>query len=156
MRDDTKMQLMWTQGHGPSPEELQELGRRTMASLEARRQWLAFWNRRRAALQNTIQRFVELVNEVDPSGFTENHFVLVDRTLSEMIEALERHLAGNVESHDTAQCQVFGDAIRQLREARHWIVQGCSPDPRKRPTQEGLDHLTRERAQEAFKSLIGA
>lgn len=128
----------------PSPTEIQEIARQTLASIERRHQLLSFFYGRRQNLFDTLARLRATVRRTDPQSFTEEQFAQVDAVLADVINLLEEHLAKNVRASDTAQCMFVGDSIQEFRDARSWIVQGYSPDPRKRPS----DAERRQRAEE--------
>lgn len=134
---------------GPSSRELQEIARQTLASIEGRNQFLGFFYRRQKHLFDVLAKCRAMVRRTDPQHFTEEQFVEVDELLADIINALEQHLARDVHASDTAQCMFLGDSIQEFRHARSWIVQGYSPDPKKRPSsaerrQQAEEHAATE------------
>lgn len=143
-----------TRSSGPSPNEIQEIARQTLASMEQRSQLLSLFHRRRKKLLDALATFRAAVRPVDPQQFTEDQFVIVDSALAQVIDGLETSLANHVKATDTAQCMFLGDSIRELRDARQWIVQGCSPDPSRRPTEEERRKHAEQHAADALTKLF--
>lgn len=139
---------------GPSPQELQEIARQTLESIEGRNQLLSFFYRRRKGLFDVVAKCRATVRRVDPQQFTDEQFIEVDEALAGVIDALEQHLAHNVQASDTAQCMFLGDSIQEFRDARSWIVQGYSPDPKKRPSDEERRQQAEEHAATELSKLF--
>ncbi len=142
---------MWSDSHTPSAEEL---GRQAIAYLHQRR-WprLRFWRDPRMDLYDSISGFMRVVHEIDISSFTEEQFAGATELLNQVIDSTESYLARHIDPNDTSQCYFLGDAARRLKDARHWIVQGYSPDPAKRPPAADLERQMYRDAEEAFKSF---
>lgn len=139
---------------GPSPRELQEVARQTLESIEGRSQLLSFFYRSRKHLFDVVAKCRATVRRADPQQFTDQQFVEVDEALAGVIDALEQHLARNVHASDIAQCMFLGDSIQEFREARSWIVQGYSPDPKKRPSDAERRQQAEERAVTELSKLF--
>jgi hypothetical protein len=134
--------------------ELQEVGRQAAATLAEQEQAYRLWQRSRVALTDRIQEFLNAVGHIDVSNWTEDHFVSADKIMGIVVDAIERYLAIHVDQDDTSQLHFLGEAIRTLREARKWIVQGVSPDAAKRPTAEERERLATECAERALQYLL--
>lgn len=137
----------------PSPQQLQEIARQTLASIAQRRQYLKFFGDPRAALFDAVALFREAVRNVDPSRFSEDQFADVVATLAGVIDRLEKRLT-IAHQNDVAARMVLADSIRDLREAKSWIAQGYSPDPAKRPSEEERRRVAEERAAQTLIKLF--
>ena len=78
---------------------------------------------------DAVAAFRALIHKIDPDTFTEQQLADVDASITGVVTFLEQHLAREVSQNDTTQLRFLGDSIRDLRESKHWIAQGFSPDP---------------------------
>ena len=138
----------------PSAQDLQEIGRQTLVSLEERRRLLMFWRDLSKTMRVAVTRYVQAVYETDPSGFNREQYALADESLNLLIAAIETYLAQHVDCHDISTCQFLGESICQLREAREWIAQGLSPSPPKRPSDAELQKLSDQCAMDVLAAIV--
>lgn len=137
--------------------DLHEIGRVTLERLQARHPLLTWFQSRRRALESVesaTQRLVGLLQLINPERWTEEQFVEVDQQLGEIINELERHFTNNVSQTDTAHCHIMGAAIQSIKDARGWLVQGLSPNPKMRPTDSERRARADAHASSAWAELI--
>jgi hypothetical protein len=120
----------------PSSTELEQVAQQTLASFERRRAFWFFQNQQLADWFKAVANFRIFVRKLDPSTFNESDFVEVEATLGRVADFLEKHQTTQVSQDDSTQWVFLGDSIRELRDAKSWILQGYSADPSKRPTDE--------------------
>jgi hypothetical protein len=118
--------------------EWQEIGRQAAESLGEERRAFLFWKRSRKSVVSSVQSFVDLVYNTDPSNFSEEQFVTAQDILNDVIDRTQKYLTEHVDHGDTAQFSFLGEVIRQLRDARHWIAQGYSPREDRRPPHDQI------------------
>lgn len=140
----------------PSPTELQQVSERTLELLETRRRTLKSSSNSFEEISGTLTDFITTVERLDPIPFSEDDIIQVSRILSAVIGGLEAYLDDDLSQGDSHQRQSIADVTRFLNEARSWIAQGYSPDPKKRPTNAELNRLTDDCAKAALDSLTRA
>ncbi len=94
---------------------------------------------------------VQTTRSIDVDSLNEDQFEIVVRLLNQIIDATESYLALHVDTGDTSQFCFLGDSVQRLKDARHWIAQGYSPDPAKRPSAADLEQRMYREAEEVFK-----
>lgn len=145
---------MRSQHQSSSPQHVEQIGQQTLAVMNQRPSRLFFWKDPLSDFRAQLRNFVLVVKGVDPSEFSDEQFDAVDRLLTHVVSATERYLAQHIGTRDTVNCQAFGEAIRDLREAKEWIAQGLSPDPARRPSDETLRALGNEAAIRALGRVV--
>lgn len=137
-----------------SVADLHQIGRLTLERLQPRPVLALFQWRTRSLgkVESATQRLVGLLQLVNPERWTEDQFAEVDHDLRDVISGLEQHFTKNVSQADTAHCQIIGAALQSLKDARGWLAQGLSPNPKLRP-QTDMKQQIAERAAEAYRAL---
>lgn len=136
-----------------STDEWQTIGHLAAEALSGRQQGARFFWRRRSSASDAIQKFIEVVYDSDVAAFSEERFLEADKILADMLGSIENHLTMHVDHRDRAQFHFMGEAIRQLREARHWIAQGFSPRAERRPSDAEIRGMVDECAVGALRAL---
>lgn len=126
--------VMRVRSHSPSPEYLAQISQQTLAAFQGYRAVFRFWRNPDRDRQANVQRLLEVLRETDPKDFTEAEFADIGKKLGDVITVLERDFL-RLESTDVARCQLYGQAIQEIKEAKTWIAQGYSPNPTKRPSE---------------------
>jgi hypothetical protein len=137
-----------TQDH--SLEQWQVVSRHTVESIAAQQRKFAFWKRSRERVTATLQEFIDLVYDTDPAHFTEQQFVRAEEMLNDVISTSEQYLTCHAVDEEFS---FFSEAIRQLREARWWIIQGYSPRPDRRPSKDAMDQIDFNCSADVLRSL---
>jgi hypothetical protein len=108
---------------------------------------------RRQNLFDSVARLRFVVRRVDPSGFSEDQFAVVVGALGTVIDNLQKRLA-DMDWRDITTCIFLADSVRELRDAKHWISQGYSPDPDGRPAADVRRRLADERGAATLSNLF--
>lgn len=138
----------------PTPERLQQVAQQTYEAIRQRGNFLARWLTGHNELDRAIAECVTLSSEVDPSAFSEAAFEEVLSALTRVIDALELYFTKHGNENDVAQCYFLGHALNSLKGSRHWIAQGLSPNPQKRPTDDERRSVAEQHATDRLQGLF--
>lgn len=133
--------------------ELQEIGRQTTSAISAKEREHLWWNQQRGEVATIVQRFVNSVYSIEVDRLTEDEFCGIDDVVKCVVESFENHMASHVDPSDTGQLHFLAEATRSLRDARGNIIQGLSPDPRKRPSYQDREKIAAEAAEAAWRAI---
>jgi hypothetical protein len=117
-----------------SSAELDAIARQALASFESRRVLFGLFQKRSAEYFDAVAALRAFVRKIDPNRFNEEQLSEVVAVIGRIVTFLEDYLATRVSQRDVTQRLFLADSIRHLRDAKHWIAQGYSPDPAKRPS----------------------
>ena len=146
----------------PTPQHLEAIAQQTLDALQQREHFFRALFSDRNELNREIQTCVEMVCAFDPRSLTEEEIATLVLKLRTLTEALERNFA-HQSGKDVAQCYFLTDAIRRMKEARRWIVQGLPPSPasdrrthsvKKRRTDSLFNYCTTSLKQSPFETGV--
>jgi len=122
-----------------SSAELEAIARQALASFESRRLFFGLFQKRSAEYFDAVGTLRAFVRKIDPNRFNEEQLSEVVAIIGRTVTFLEDYLATRVSHRDITQRIFLSDSIRDLRDAKHWIAQGYSPDPAKRQLMRTAD-----------------
>jgi hypothetical protein len=96
---------MFTDVEHPTAGCVEMVADQTLKGLQEKPRFWTVLRRNPPPFHRSLAELVELASRVDPAAFSE-----------------------------AEECWFLGNALKSLKDSRHWIVQGLSPDPTKRPT----------------------
>jgi hypothetical protein len=132
---------------------LAQVGRATIKAMRQRSLISKFFTDERVELRKSLEELLVEVQRVDPNRWTEDDFVATNDMFKSVIFHLERYQTAHGDG-DLALCSFIGSAVKVLREAQRWIVQGYSPDPAKRPTEAERRRRAEEHAATSLRDLF--
>jgi hypothetical protein len=125
---------MFTDVEHPTAGCVEMVADQTLKGLQEKPRFWTVLRRNPPPFHRSLAELVELASRVDPAAFSEADFAALDEHLTRVIDALAQYFAKHVSQDEVAECWFLGNALKSLKDSRHWIVQGLSPDPTKRPT----------------------
>jgi hypothetical protein len=117
------------------------MARQALASFESRRVLFGLFQKKSAAYFDAVVALRASVRKIDPHRFNEEQLSEVVTIIGRVVTFLEDYLATRVSHRDVTQRIFLSDSIRDLRDAKHWIAQGYSPEPAKRPSDDERSRL---------------
>jgi hypothetical protein len=121
-----------------SSAELEAIARQALASFASRRVFFGLFHKRSDEYFDAVAALRSFVRKIDPNRFNEEQLSEAVAVVGRVVTFLEDHLATRVSHRDITQRVFVSDSIRDLRDAKHWMAQGYSPDPAKRPRTKEL------------------
>ncbi|HVW05176.1 MAG TPA: hypothetical protein VHB78_09210 [Vicinamibacterales bacterium] len=87
----------------------------------------------RRAFLGASEKFVSLVQRVDPVDFGDDDLAAIERSTRIVANLVESEMLA---SNNASDCQPLTNVYRALQEALYGIAEGVHVDPNKRPTIE--------------------
>jgi hypothetical protein len=140
--------------HGSSDaEDLAQVGKATLDALQKRSRASMLADLDAVALRESLSELLVLVQLANPEDWSEDEFAETDEIMGRVIEMLERYqtLKGD---EDLTLCMFIGASVKTLREAHGWLVQGLSPNPQLRPSDDELRELAEARSAAVLRDLF--